>query len=71
MEAHVFPNLARPQLVDIVNDAIRQKVLLRQAHQWQMRNTGETVTVQALVLNCDHTDVMNVLSADDTSRNGK
>jgi hypothetical protein len=36
-----------------------------------MRNTGETVTVQALVLNCDHADVMNVLSADDTPRNGK
>jgi uncharacterized LabA/DUF88 family protein len=71
MESHAFPNLARPQLVDLVNDAIRQKVFLRQAHQWQMRNTGETVTVQALVLNCDHADVINVLSAESTPRNGK
>jgi uncharacterized LabA/DUF88 family protein len=66
MEAHIFPNLTRPQLVDLVNDAIRQKVFSREAHQWQMRNTGETVTVQALVLNCDHAEVMNVLSGNHT-----
>jgi uncharacterized LabA/DUF88 family protein len=63
LEAKILPNLARPQLVDVVNDAIRQKVFLREAHQWLMRNTGETVTVQALVLNCDHPDVMTVLTA--------
>ncbi len=63
LEAKILPDLARPQLVDVVNDAIRQKVFLREAHQWLMRNTGETVTVQALVLNCDHPDVMTVLTA--------
>ena len=63
MEAKMLPNFTRPQLVDLVNDAIRQKVFLREAHQWLMRNTGETVTVQALVLNCDHPDVMTVLTA--------
>jgi len=63
MEARVLPDLARPQVVDLVNEAIRHKILLRQAHQWQMRNTGETVTVQALVLNCDHPDVTSVLAA--------
>ncbi len=63
MEAKVFPNLTRPQLVDLVNDAIRQKVFLRQARYWLMRNTGETVMVQALALNCDNAEVTNVLSA--------
>ena len=58
MDARVLPNLTRPQLVDLVNDAICQKIFVRQEHQWLMRNTGETVTVQALVLNCDHADVI-------------
>jgi len=62
MEAHVLPNFTRPQLVDLVNDAIHQKIFLRQAHQWLMRNTGETVTVQSLVLNCDHPEVTSALS---------
>jgi uncharacterized LabA/DUF88 family protein len=66
MESKILPNYTRPQLVDLVNDAIRQKVFMRQARQWQMRNTGETVTVQALVLNCDHSDVVSVLSANHT-----
>jgi uncharacterized LabA/DUF88 family protein len=65
MEAHVLPSFTRPQLVDLVNDAISQKMFLRQAHQWLMRNTGETVTVQSLVLNCDHPEVTRALSADD------
>lgn len=64
MEAHVLPSFTRPQLVDLVNDAISQKMFLRQAHQWLMRNTGETVTVQSLVLNCDHPEVIRALSAD-------
>lgn len=63
LEAKVFPNLTRPQLVDLVNDAIRQKIFLRQARYWLMRNTGETVMVQALALNCDNAEVTNVLSA--------
>lgn len=63
MEAHVLPSFTRPQLVDLVNDAIRQKMFLRQAHQWLMRNTGETVAVQSLVLNCDHPEVIRALSA--------
>lgn len=63
MEAKILPHLTRPQLVDLVNDAIRQKIFMRQARPWQMRNTGETVTVQALVLNCDHPDVINALNA--------
>ena len=67
MESKTLPNYTRPQLVDLVNDAIRQKVFIREAHQWQMRNTGETVTVQALVLNCDHPDVTSVLSANHSS----
>jgi len=62
MEARVLPNCTRPQLVDLVNDAIHQKIFLRQAHQWLMRNTGETVTVQSLVLNCDHPEVTSALS---------
>lgn len=66
MEAKVFPNLTRPQLVDLVNDAIRQKIFLRQARYWLMRNTGETVMVQALALNCDNAEVTNVLSANHT-----
>jgi uncharacterized LabA/DUF88 family protein len=66
MEVKVFPNLTRPQLVDLVNDAIRQKIFLRQARYWLMRNTGETVMVQALALNCDNADVTNVLSANHT-----
>ena len=65
MEAQVLPSFTRPQLVDLVNDAISQKMFLRQAHQWLMRNTGETVTVQSLVLNCDHPEVTRVLSAND------
>jgi len=63
LETQVFPNLTRPQLVDLVNDAIRQKIFLRQARYWLMRNTGETVMVQALALNCDNAEVTNVLSA--------
>jgi uncharacterized LabA/DUF88 family protein len=63
MEAHVLPSFTRPQLVDLVNDAISQKMFLRRAHQWLMRNTGETVTVQSLVLNCDHPEVTRALSA--------
>jgi len=63
MEARVLPDFTRPQLVDLVNDAISQKMFLRQAHQWLMRNTGETVTVQSLVLNCDHPEVIHALSA--------
>ena len=63
LETKVFPNLTRPQLVDLVNDAIRQKIFLRQARYWLMRNTGETVMVQALALNCDDAEVTNVLSA--------
>jgi len=66
MDAKVFPNLTRPQLVDLVNDAIRQKIFLRQARYWLMRNTGETVMVQALALNCDNAEVTNVLSANHT-----
>jgi uncharacterized LabA/DUF88 family protein len=62
MEARVLPSFTRPQLVDLVNDAIRQKIFLRQAHQWLMRNTGETVTVQSLALNCDHPEVTSALS---------
>ena len=69
MDARVLPNLTRPQLVDLVNDAIRQKIFVRRAHQWPMRNTGETVTVQALVLNCDHADVISALSTN--NGNGK
>ena len=65
MESHVLPSFTRPQIVDLVNDAISQKMFLRQAHQWLMRNTGETVTVQSLVLNCDHPEVTRALSADD------
>ena len=65
MESNVLPSFTRPQIVDLVNDAISQKMFLRQAHQWLMRNTGETVTVQSLVLNCDHPDVTRALSADD------
>ena len=71
MDARVLPNLTRPQLVDLVNDAIRQKIFVRQEHQWLMRNTGETVTVQALVLNCDHADVIGALSANHVAGNGK
>jgi uncharacterized LabA/DUF88 family protein len=63
LEAKVFSNLTRPQLVDLVNDAIRQKIFLRQARYWLMRNTGETVMVQALALNCDNAEVTNVLAA--------
>jgi uncharacterized LabA/DUF88 family protein len=70
-EARVFPALTRPQLVDVVNDAVRLKILLRQAHQWLMRNTGETVTVQALVLNCDHPDVVSALTGVNGGCNGK
>lgn len=66
VEARVLPNLSRPQVVDLVNDAIRQKIFLRQARPWLMRNTGETVMVQTLVLNCDHAEVVNVLSAANT-----
>jgi uncharacterized LabA/DUF88 family protein len=66
LESRVFPNLTRPQLVDLVNDAIRQKVFLRRARYWLMRNTGEMVEVQALVLNCDNPDVVAVLSANHT-----
>jgi uncharacterized LabA/DUF88 family protein len=69
MEGRVFASLKRPQLVDLVNDAIRQKVFLRRARYWLMRNTGEMVEVQALVLNCDHPDVMSVLSANHTAEN--
>jgi uncharacterized LabA/DUF88 family protein len=66
LEAKVFPSLTRPQLVDLVNDAVRQKIFLRQARYWLMRNTGETVMVQALALNCDNAEVTNVLSANHT-----
>lgn len=70
-ESRVFPNLTRPQLVDVVNDAVRQKIFLRQAHQWLMRNTGETVTVQALVLNCDHPEVISALAGTNGGGNNK
>jgi hypothetical protein len=63
MEGHVFPNLKRPQLVDLVNDAIRQQIFLRRARYWLMRNTGEMVEVQAIVLNCDHPEVTSALAA--------
>ncbi len=70
MEANVLPNFKRPQIVDLVNDAIRQKILTRQPRQWLMRNTGEAVMVQALVLNQDHPDVIGAL-AGSSAGNGK